>query len=363
MFSSFKLRTIALAFVALSLTLSVLATVLVPSTLSVAASSSSSPITTSLNAYEITTRGDLSQPVGVQGYGYGNRYPLLDIEHLYNSCPDETVIVVHGWALNKTMAKERFDRVKMSLEHNNYNISLVGFSWDSDMEWLDAKYMAKKNGPRLAHFILDYMSSCKYQYDKEVDVRLIAHSLGSRVILSTLDNLNNNTIWNNSNFKIASVHLMGAAVDNEEVSKTSIDHFNFPTWCHDPAGVKDAYGIAIEKVVIDFYNLHNPEDNVLQFVYPSFECLDRALGEDGRQEVGITPPLNYNETNVTDEIMAISDADGVGGCDPNIICEPDGLRIGDNHAGYFGFRNSADISRLDDDGAINVVVRNWRGLP
>jgi hypothetical protein len=38
---------------------------------------------------------------------------------------------VHGWALNETQAKERFDRVKLSLENknNSYIIPIVGYSW------------------------------------------------------------------------------------------------------------------------------------------------------------------------------------------------------------------------------------------
>ena len=41
------------------------------------------------------------------------------------------------------------------------------------------------------------------------------------------------------------------------------------------------YGNAIQDEVIKFYNLYNPEDNILQFVYPVFE--DTALGKDGSQ--------------------------------------------------------------------------------
>lgn len=61
------------------------------------------------------------------------------------------------------------------------------------------------------------------------------------VILSTLDNLHSDSMWNNdstTNFNITSVHLLDAAVDNEEVSIESIDRFNQPRPLHDPAGVK-----------------------------------------------------------------------------------------------------------------------------
>jgi hypothetical protein len=33
--------------------------------------------------------------------------------------------------------------------------------------------------------------------------------------------------------------------------------------------------------------------------------------------------------------------------------------VGENHLGYFGFRSAAN-GMLIDDGAMNVVVNNWR---
>jgi hypothetical protein len=35
---------------------------------------------------------------------------------------------------------------------------------------------------------------------------------------------------------------------------------------------------------------------------------------------------------------------------------------GDNHGGYFGFRDTENDTRLVDDGAMNVVVDNWSGI-
>jgi esterase/lipase superfamily enzyme len=72
--------------------------------------------------------------------------------------------------------------------------------------------------PHLAKFIIDTMNKCKQQPAEEIKIRLIAHSLGTRVVLSSLDSLNKNQSWNNSNFAITSVHLVAAAVDDEEVS-------------------------------------------------------------------------------------------------------------------------------------------------
>ena len=86
--------------------------------------------------YEITTRGNLSNAQGVNGSGYHDAYPLLDIRNLSNTCPEEVAIFIHGWGQNETGAKERLDRVKMSLEKNNYTHPLVGFSRALDLEWV-----------------------------------------------------------------------------------------------------------------------------------------------------------------------------------------------------------------------------------
>lgn len=89
--------------------------------------------------------------------------------------------------------------------------------------WTTAKEIANENGPKLAQFILDYKDSCKQQQNSDVNISLIGHSLGSRVILSSLASLNDNAKWNEMNFNITSVHLLGAAVDNGEISKNSAD--------------------------------------------------------------------------------------------------------------------------------------------
>lgn len=320
-----------------------------------------SPAVISIPVYEITTRGNLDKPVGVQGQGYGN-YTLLAIEQLYSQCPDEVAIFVHGWGLNENQAKERLDRVKMSLENSTYNIPLISFSWDSNITWFDATRMAKDNGPKLADFISNLTNICNQPpHNKEVKVRLIGHSIGSRVILSSLDSLNKTSTWNNNNFKIASVDLMGAAVDNEEVSMDSIDHYNQPMWLHDPNGIKFSYGKFIGSEAFKFSNLHSPEDNVLERYYPNYEGGDRALGENGKQRnPEIRTPSNYTDIDVRIHLKPIDDADAMDGCDFG-ICEL-GLEanVGDNHAGYVGFRNLTDTRLLADDGAIDIVVDNWR---
>jgi hypothetical protein len=35
---------------------------------------------------------------------------------------------------------------------------------------------------------------------------------------------------------------------------------------------------------------------------------------------------------------------------------------GDSHFGYFGFRDIANNTKLKDDGAMDVVVNNWKNI-
>ena len=338
---------------------------------------------TGIPVYEITTRGNLFNAQGVNGTGYRDTYPLLDIRNLSNTCPEEVAIFIHGWGLNETEAKERLDRVKMSLEKNNYTHPLVGFSWDSDTEWNAAQFLAKWNGPKLADYIVGLMDNCKQHHDKDIKIRLIGHSMGARIILSSLDSLHKNATWNNSNFKVVSVDLLGAAVDNEEITMNLGDILVDKTNSGSP---KSDYGGAIQEEVVRFYNLYNPKDNVFELIYPLFEG-DIALGQSGYQKLPypITFPKNYEDIDVTDQIKAIHDADGIeadvfglclnnneyckiksegwdfGFCNLLIfppICQPPG--IGDNHAGYIGFRNLTNLDLLADDGVMNVVVSKWR---
>ena len=174
--------------------------------------------TMNVPTYMISSRGNLVYE-GLEGKGYGGNYSFLNITKLFESCPSEVAIFVHGWDNDEYRAKERLDRVKMSLEHNNYNLSLIGFSWNSNVDWQPAKLIAKENGPKLSQFVLDLESNCD-----DIVIRLIGHSLGARVILSTLDELHNNPSLNNSGFKIASVHLMGSCCRRRGSNQKSSGH-------------------------------------------------------------------------------------------------------------------------------------------
>jgi hypothetical protein len=297
-------------------------------------------------------------------------------------CPPEIAVYVHGvWVGAGSLFEgsleepsEIFNRVAMSIAKNHYTIPVVGYSWDSNTAitgegWTTSKEIAQENGPKLAQFISDYKDRCNQQQNSDVKIRLIGHSLGSRVILSSLANLDVNAKWNELNYNITSVHLLGPAVDNEEISKNVAD-------IDGDSGIKSAYGNAIENQVVEFQNLYNPEDDVLEWdtnecsfigfrvcqpvYYPIYED-DFALGQRGAQS-GIDMPENYSQKNVRSGIDFNVDADGDGFCDLIIpftmFCSI--FRTGDNHFGYIGFRSPFDHNVLISDGALNIVVSDWR---
>lgn len=331
----------------------------------------------------VSTRDHFNLDTGKLLLGHDSKDydPSVNIPEFNGQCKGEVAIYVHGvWTTAHFPsfpyfedAIEIFDRARMSLANLNYEIPLIGFSWDSDtpispLGWETAKIIAKKNGPKLAEFIYDLKDKCP-----NTAIRLVAHSMGARVVLSSLDSLTNNMNWNNNNYTIASVNLIGAAVDDEEVSKNSNDIVNDPT---NDNRIKAAYGKAIEKEVVRFYNLYNPEDDVLEkdveclflncqpIYYPKHEH-DLALGQIGAQS-GISIPKNYHQINVRSEIDFNIDADGDGFCDLSLpftaLCTIN--RAGDNHFGYIGFRYPFYITflggTLSDNGAMNIVVNNWK---
>jgi hypothetical protein len=317
----------------------------------------------------ISTRGHFNQ--------FAEQIPQNESYNLINfkvNCPVELVIYVHGVWTNEDAsdstpalenAKEVFDRLKGSLNDVGYKFPIVGFSWDSDTDitpngWENAKIIAKENGAKLSKFLLDIKNSCKTQ-NKDVNLRLIGHSLGARLILSTLDNLNNNKEWNNKNYTIKSINLLGAAIDNNEISKNINDIKNIDS-------IKSAYGTDIEEEVLTFYNLYNSEDDVLEpfdltewpqpIYYPFFEN-NLALGQKGAA-LNIDKPNNYIDIPVTEKISFRDDADGDGGCDLLIpftfYCTI--KREGDNHFGYIGFRDSSN-GGIVDNGVVGLMVDKW----
>jgi hypothetical protein len=290
-----------------------------------------------------------------------------------NNCPGELAIYIHGVWATPEAAEEQTERVFLSLQHLKYKIPVIGFSWNSDTDfslddpilsnkgWNIAKIIANNNGPLLAKLILGYKEICPND-----EIRLIAHSLGSRVTLSALQSLYDN----DKNSIIESVNLLGAAVDDEQISLDPQD-------CANNMPKLKCSGEAINSTTKVFFNLYNEEDIMLTpflsgsdgpYPYKDSEK-DKALGGFGKQ-IGIISPPNYNEKNVEKFIptrldIDYEDANGDGECDIPAhtgfgpVCFI-GIK-GDNHMGYMGYRNTIN-GKIIDPGAIVVVVDNWKSI-
>ena len=287
----------------------------------------------------VSTRGHFSLHTGE--LNSSRRLGSYDISNVpgfnQTSCSTNGIaLYVHGVWAGQAEAREQLDRVKSSLNANGFISPVVGFTWDSNTAanpsgWVVSKFIANQNGPKLAKFISDFKDGCP-----GIPIRIIAHSLGARIVESTLVNLNNNQTWNNMGHKIDSIHLVGAAISDKATSR------NTP------------FGAAINNMGTEFQNLYNPEDNNLQLSYKKTEN-QNPLGLYGLQKVEALPS-NYTEANVRYEIPPLSKANGTY----QPFCDFAIKVWGDNHCGYMGFRHPVPFSQfLKDDGAINVIVRDW----
>jgi hypothetical protein len=283
-----------------------------------------------------------------------------------NDCPGELAIYVHGIWADEQQAEEQTDRVFLSLQKSGSNIPVIGFSWDSNTTidetgWDIAKFIANQNGPKLAKFIVDFKNKCPND-----DLRIIAHSMGSRVTLSAIQSLYENNPHDTIYKIVTSVHLLGAAVDDEQVSITDQIECNNTNW-----PPLTCSGEAIGLVVGHFFSLYNSEDNMLapQVVCNLFSCLkypspyytsekDKPLGAYPLKN-SIYVPINYNEYSVIDAIGFDDDANGDRICDLELDGYCTIIYRGDNHFGYMGFRSNDNPQVVYNSGVMGSVRMDW----
>lgn len=165
----------------------------------------------------ISTRGyyDLSDGSTLKKNSY-YFYPPRDFDKIINS--KELTIMIHGLRNDKAGAVEKTIIARNKLKKLGYIHPVIGYSYDSNTTGAHliayAKHalsvgqtIAKKNGRNLASFIEDF----KY-YSPSTKIRLLGHSLGSQVILSTVERLSKKT----QNFgAIESVHFFGASITSD----------------------------------------------------------------------------------------------------------------------------------------------------
>ena len=180
--------------------------------------------------------------------------------------------MIHGLRNNTSGALTKFVIAKRRLVHLGYKNPVIGYSYDSNttgaqyiLHALHALHIgviiANKNGRNLAKFVIDFK-----QKSPETKIRLMGHSLGAHVILSTIKNLAKNT---KNKGIIEAVYLFGGSIPSDALSAKNasyvqkivskkirnyysphdevlrvVDDWN---WVNTPIGYKGAHGKTIPK--------------------------------------------------------------------------------------------------------------------
>jgi len=195
----------------------------------------------------ISTRGyyDLSSGVTLKNNSYYT-YPKNDFKKLINS--QEFTIMIHGLRNDNAGAVAKVVLAQKQLRKLGYVHPVIGYSYDSNTTGAhlikNAKHslavgqkIAIKNGKNLGKFIEDFKT-----ISPKTKIRLMGHSLGSQVILSTLEYL----AKKKQNIGIVeSAYLFGASITEDMPSSKK-------------------YGKILQNIInLKIVNHYAPKDEVL----------------------------------------------------------------------------------------------------
>jgi len=176
-------------------------------------------------------------------------YPKKSFKKL--SGKKEITIMIHGMQNDRNGAVSKFKIAKKRLKELGYSNPVIGFSYDANTKGAHLKKteahalrtgqkIAKKNGVNLSKFILDFK-----EQNTKTKIRLIGHSLGAEVILSTLESLSRETKIP----LVESVHFFGASLISNVASS------------------KKSSKILQKMVTSKIINYYSPSDEVLRHSY------------------------------------------------------------------------------------------------
>lgn len=217
--------------------------------------------------FDVTWYGSVYRKDGYTQWEYDTVGSIPGVD---SAAPEELLVHVHGWRNEANEAVEGFEEAREAYRANGYDHPVVGFNWDSDSSvfgWWDSTEIAEENGKKLAKFVYDYR-----ERNPDTRLRLVCHSLGARVLLRSVEVLNDSNV---TDF-VDSITLLGGAADNDAVSTGG------------------AYGPDIANAVGQADNFWKDEDDVLNWAYTTAEW-DSAVGEEGCEG---TQPANYQDHNV-----------------------------------------------------------------
>lgn len=209
---------------------------------------------------KISTRGfyDLSNGKTKKNQGYILQPKnLLDVLKHTN----EITIMIHGLRNNESGASAKFQIAQKRLKDLDYHFPIIGFSYDSNTKGVQYRScekhatkvgikIAKKNGKNLARFVTDMKRN-----SPSIKIRLMGHSLGSQVILSTLEELKNRQF-------IQAAYVFGASIPSDSL-------------------VQKKYRNIINNTIKEkFVNYYSKFDDVLKYAFEQ-ELIPKPLGYSG----------------------------------------------------------------------------------
>lgn len=237
----------------------------------------------------------------------GERLDLVDLD-ASTDVPEggDVLLYVHGYlgegrvdGMNASGANQAAALRKAiidEVEEGEDVPTVVAGTWNSSALWSTATKRAVEAGRALASWI----ESNADQYDRLV---LVGHSLGGRLVLTSLSGLEQATV--------DSVGLLGAAVDT--------------------TALRTDYRSGIEKAVADqVYNYHSANDHIVCNLYRFRENHDGigctgALSSDESHGSGGALPQNYVDVDVSDTVHRHMDYfkpvsnTAVGNCIPQLV--------------------------------------------
>ncbi|EMA27834.1 DUF726 domain-containing protein [Haloarcula japonica] len=230
----------------------------------------------------VTTRGFLNTTEG----------PAFETDGTWSfDDASEVFLFVHGFSTDAERARDNAYTAQIALD-GTQPTPVVAYSWDSNVEWEQAKDNAVANSTPLAQWLVEWA---------ETDgrpVHLLAHSLGARVTGETLRVLAERGVTD----ALASVSLLGGAIPYDSVVQGG------------------QYGNAIAAVDAPVSNFYSHNDKVLSWVYRASDRT-HAVGHAGARDAGPLPD-GYQDVNVTDLVADhYSYFEPGEGCLPRVVAE------------------------------------------
>ena len=181
----------------------------------------------------------------------------------------EVFLFIHGFSTDAETARNNAYTAQVALGEST-SAPVVAYSWDSNVEWEQAKDNAVANRTPLAQWLVEWAKT------DGRPVHVLAHSLGARVTGETLRVL----AEQGATDVLASVSLLGGAIPYDSVVQGG------------------RYGDAIEAVDAPVSNFYSHNDKVLSWVYRASDRT-HAVGHAGTRDAG-TLPDGYKDLSVTD---------------------------------------------------------------